>query len=37
MNELNDRAAGRHGNLESVFLELTREQERNAIAAEFRG
>lgn len=37
MNELHDRAAGRHGNLESVFLELTREQERNAIAAEFRG
>jgi ABC-2 type transport system ATP-binding protein len=37
MNELYDRAAGRHGNLESVFLELTREQERNAIAAEFRG
>ena len=37
MKELHDRAAGRHGNLESVFLELTREQERNAIAAEFRG
>ena len=37
MSELHDRAAGRHGNLESVFLELTREQERNAIAAEFRG
>ena len=36
MSELHDRAAGRHGNLESVFLELTREQERNAIAAEFR-
>jgi ABC-2 type transport system ATP-binding protein len=37
MGELHDRAAGRHGNLESVFLELTREQERNAMAAEFRG
>lgn len=37
MNELHERAAGRHGNLESVFLELTREQEREAIAAEYRG
>ena len=37
MSELYERAAGRHGNLESVFLELTREQERNAIAAEHAG
>jgi ABC-2 type transport system ATP-binding protein len=37
MNELHERAAGRHGNLESVFLELTREQERAAIAAEYGG
>jgi ABC-2 type transport system ATP-binding protein len=37
MNELHERAAGRHGNLESVFLELTREQERDAIAAEYGG
>ncbi|HKY09514.1 MAG TPA: ABC transporter ATP-binding protein [Candidatus Binatia bacterium] len=37
MSELHERAAGRHGNLESVFLELTREQERDAIAAEYRG
>jgi ABC-2 type transport system ATP-binding protein len=36
MSELHKRAAGRHGNLESVFLELTREQEREAIAAEYR-
>lgn len=35
MQELHERAAGRHGNLESVFLELTREQER-AAAAEHR-
>ena len=32
MGELHERAAGRHGNLESVFLELTQEQERAAIA-----
>jgi ABC-2 type transport system ATP-binding protein len=37
MGELHQAAAGRHGNLESVFLELTREQERGAIAAEYRG
>jgi ABC-2 type transport system ATP-binding protein len=37
MSELHERAAGRHGNLESVFLELTREQEREAIAGEYRG
>jgi ABC-2 type transport system ATP-binding protein len=37
MNELHERTAGRHGNLESVFLELTREQERAAIAAEYGG
>ena len=36
MGELHERATGRHGNLESVFLELTREQERDAIAAEYR-
>jgi ABC-2 type transport system ATP-binding protein len=36
MSELHDRAAGRHGNLESVFLELTREQERDSMA-EYRG
>jgi ABC-2 type transport system ATP-binding protein len=36
MSELHERAAGRHGNLESVFLELTREQERDAMA-EYRG
>jgi ABC-2 type transport system ATP-binding protein len=36
MSELYKRAAGRHGNLESVFLELTREQERAAMA-EYRG
>jgi ABC-2 type transport system ATP-binding protein len=34
MSELHERAAGRHSNLESVFLELTREQEREA---EYRG
>jgi ABC-2 type transport system ATP-binding protein len=37
MSELHERAAGRHGNLESVFLELTREQERDAIAEDYRG
>ena len=37
MSELHERAAGRHGNLESVFLELTREQERETIAGEYRG
>ena len=37
MNELHEHAAGRHDNLESVFLELTREQEREAMAAEYRG
>lgn len=36
MGELHERATGRHGNLESVFLELTREQQRDAIAAEYR-
>jgi ABC-2 type transport system ATP-binding protein len=35
MSELHERAAGSHGNLESVFLELTREQERDSIAAEY--
>ena len=30
MGELHERATGRHSNLESVFLELTREQEREA-------
>ena len=34
MAELHEQAAGRHGNLESVFLELTREQEREAGATE---
>jgi ABC-2 type transport system ATP-binding protein len=33
MAELHRRAAGNHGNLESVFLELTREQEREHTAA----
>jgi ABC-2 type transport system ATP-binding protein len=37
MSELHERATGRHGNLESVFLELTREQEREATAAEYGG
>jgi ABC-2 type transport system ATP-binding protein len=37
MGELHERAAGRHGSLESVFLELTREQERPAITAGFGG
>ena len=37
MGELHERATGRHGNLESVFLELTREQEREAIVAEYGG
>jgi ABC-2 type transport system ATP-binding protein len=37
MSELHERAAGRHGNLESVFLELTREQERGPVAAERAG
>ena len=37
MNQLHEQAAGRHGNLESVFLELTREQERGAIAMEQAG
>ncbi|MGE5217889.1 MAG: ABC transporter ATP-binding protein [Chloroflexota bacterium] len=32
MAELHAQVAGRHGNLESVFLELTREQEREAVA-----
>jgi ABC-2 type transport system ATP-binding protein len=34
MAELHEQATGRHGNLESVFLELTREQEREAGATE---
>jgi ABC-2 type transport system ATP-binding protein len=34
MSELHARSAGRHGNLESVFLELTRDQERAAMAAD---
>jgi hypothetical protein len=29
MPELHRQAAGNHGNLESVFLQLTREQERD--------
>ena len=33
MAELHRQAAGNHGNLESVFLELTREQEREAMPA----
>ena len=33
MSELYRQAAGNHGNLESVFLELTREQERESRAA----
>ncbi|HSK30388.1 MAG TPA: ABC transporter ATP-binding protein, partial [Candidatus Limnocylindria bacterium] len=33
MGELHRQAAGNHGNLESVFLELTREQERECMAA----
>jgi hypothetical protein len=33
MAELHRQAAGNHGNLESVFLELTREQERESMAA----
>jgi ABC-2 type transport system ATP-binding protein len=33
MSELHARAAGHHGNLEGVFLELTREQERDALPA----
>jgi ABC-2 type transport system ATP-binding protein len=33
MGELHRQAAGNHGNLESVFLELTREQERESMAA----
>jgi ABC-2 type transport system ATP-binding protein len=37
MSELHERAAGRHANLESVFLELTREQERGPVAAERAG
>ena len=37
MSELHQRAAGRHGNLESVFLELTREQERGPVPAERAG
>jgi ABC-2 type transport system ATP-binding protein len=37
MSELHEQAAGRHSNLESVFLELTREQERDAVAAEHAG
>ncbi|MGH7796875.1 MAG: ABC transporter ATP-binding protein [Candidatus Binatia bacterium] len=37
MSELHERAAGRHGNLESVFLELTRDQERDVISAEYAG
>ena len=34
MSDLHEQAAGRHDNLESVFLELTREQEHDAISAE---
>ena len=34
MGELHAQAAGNHGSLESVFLELTREQERDVIAME---
>jgi ABC-2 type transport system ATP-binding protein len=37
MSELHQRATGRHGNLESVFLELTREQERGPLPAERAG
>ena len=37
MSELHQRAAGRHANLESVFLELTREQERGPLPAERAG
>ncbi len=37
MSELHQRATGRHGNLESVFLELTREQERGPHPAERAG
>jgi ABC-2 type transport system ATP-binding protein len=33
MSELHERVAGRHDNLESVFLELTREQERDVVSA----
>ena len=33
MPELHRQAAGNHGNLESVFLELTREQEREDVTA----
>lgn len=32
MRDLHEQAAGQHGNLESVFLELTREQESDAVA-----
>jgi len=34
MSDLYERATGRHGSLESVFLELTREQQRDAVPAE---
>ena len=37
MSELHERASGCHANLESVFLELTREQEREAMGQEHRG
>ena len=37
MSELHERASGCHANLESVFLELTREQEREALGQEHRG
>ena len=36
MSELHEQADGRHGNLESVFLELTREQDRDTLATEPR-
>jgi ABC-2 type transport system ATP-binding protein len=32
MEKLHEQAAGRHSNLESVFLDLTREQERDGVA-----
>ncbi len=36
MAELHEQAAGRHGNLESVFLELTRDQEREVTATGYQ-
>ena len=32
MEKLHEQSAGRHSNLESVFLDLTREQERDGVA-----